>query len=95
MVGDGRGAAEEIDALDALVRRQDRMTALAEDLGMPVFVKAAHGGGGRGMRLVTDLADLEEAVGASRREDESAARKSSKVSYPALVHQYCWSCRCR
>ena len=39
---------------------------------MPVFVKAAHGGGGRGMRLVTDLADLEEAVGAARREAESA-----------------------
>jgi pyruvate carboxylase len=48
------------------------LTALAEDLGMPVFVKAAHGGGGRGMRLVTELADLEEAVGAARREAESA-----------------------
>ena len=48
------------------------VVALAEDLGMPVFVKAAHGGGGRGMRLVTDLDDLEEAVGAARREAESA-----------------------
>jgi pyruvate carboxylase len=48
------------------------VVALAEELGMPVFVKAAHGGGGRGMRLVTDVGDLEEAVGAARREAESA-----------------------
>jgi pyruvate carboxylase len=55
-----------------LLEEDADVVALAEDLGMPVFVKAAHGGGGRGMRLVTELDDLEEAVGAARREAESA-----------------------
>ena len=59
-----------LSATDLLDEDADA-AALAEDLGMPVFVKAAHGGGGRGMRLVTDLADLPE-VAAARREAESA-----------------------
>ncbi len=61
------------------------VVALAEDLGMPVFVKAAHGGGGRGMRLVTELDDLEEAVGAARREAESAFGNSAVYLERAMV----------
>jgi pyruvate carboxylase len=61
------------------------VVALAEDLGMPVFVKAAHGGGGRGMRLVTELGDLEEAVGAARREAESAFGNSAVYLERAMV----------
>ena len=61
------------------------MAALAEDLGMPVFVKAAHGGGGRGMRLVTDLADLPEAVAAARREAESAFGNPAVYLEQAMV----------
>ena len=38
------------------------------DVGFPLMVKAAAGGGGKGMRLVTDPADLEAAVAAARRE---------------------------
>ena len=38
------------------------------DVGFPLMVKAAAGGGGKGMRLVSDLADLPEAVAAARRE---------------------------
>ncbi len=38
------------------------------DVGFPLLVKAAAGGGGKGMRLVTDPADLEAAVVAARRE---------------------------
>jgi propionyl-CoA carboxylase alpha chain len=39
---------------------------------LPVLVKASAGGGGRGMRVVTDLADLPEQVAAARREAQSA-----------------------
>ena len=40
----------------------------AGDVGFPLMVKAAAGGGGKGMRLVFDPADLDEAVAAARRE---------------------------
>ena len=40
----------------------------AGDVGFPLMVKAAAGGGGKGMRLVSDPADLESAVAAARRE---------------------------
>lgn len=36
----------------------DEAVALADEIGYPVLIKAAFGGGGRGMKLVTDPADL-------------------------------------
>ncbi|MCU0268038.1 MAG: biotin/lipoyl-binding protein [Acidimicrobiales bacterium] len=44
----------------------------AEPVGYPLLVKAAAGGGGRGMRLVTRPEDLPEAVAAARREAQAA-----------------------
>ena len=44
----------------------------AEAIGFPLFVKAASGGGGRGLRRVDDPASLAEAVATARREAESA-----------------------
>ncbi|HVM19014.1 MAG TPA: biotin carboxylase N-terminal domain-containing protein [Egibacteraceae bacterium] len=41
-------------------------------VGYPLLVKAAAGGGGKGMRLVTDPADLADAVAAARREAAAA-----------------------
>jgi len=43
-----------------------------EDIGYPVLVKAAFGGGGRGMRIVRSQDDLIEAVEGARREAVSA-----------------------
>ncbi len=48
----------------------DPETVTAAEL--PVLVKASAGGGGRGMRVVTDLADLAAQVKAARREAKSA-----------------------
>jgi acetyl/propionyl-CoA carboxylase alpha subunit len=39
-----------------------------EAIGFPLLVKAAAGGGGRGMRVVRTNGELEEAIGAARRE---------------------------
>ena len=44
----------------------------AEAMGYPVMVKAALGGGGKGMRVVRDAADLAEAVETARRVAASA-----------------------
>ena len=45
--------------------------SLAE-IGVPALVKAAAGGGGRGMRIVRDMADLTDAVAAGEREAKAA-----------------------
>ncbi len=42
------------------------------ELGFPLVVKAAAGGGGRGMRVVRDPAELDEALGAAKREAKAA-----------------------
>ena len=44
----------------------------ADDIGYPVLVKAAFGGGGRGMRIVNSAAEVAEAVASARREAASA-----------------------
>jgi geranyl-CoA carboxylase alpha subunit len=50
----------------------ETLLAEAARLGVPLLVKAMAGGGGRGMRLVHDLAELPAALAAARREAESA-----------------------
>ena len=50
----------------------DELVAAAQTMDFPLFVKAVAGGGGRGMRRVTDLAALPEAIEAASREAESA-----------------------
>jgi acetyl/propionyl-CoA carboxylase alpha subunit len=47
-------------------------TGEPDEIGFPLMIKAAAGGGGRGMRVVRDAAELEEAVAASRREANAA-----------------------
>jgi acetyl/propionyl-CoA carboxylase alpha subunit len=43
-----------------------------EEIGFPLMIKAAAGGGGRGMRVVRERAELEEALEAARREAKAA-----------------------
>ncbi|MCA1006183.1 acetyl/propionyl/methylcrotonyl-CoA carboxylase subunit alpha [Rhodococcus hoagii] len=48
------------------------LIAAAADIGYPVLVKPSAGGGGKGMRLVEDAADLPAALVSARREAASA-----------------------
>ena len=59
-------AAAEAAGVPTLPSSED--PAEPGDIGFPLMVKAAAGGGGKGMRLVSDPADLPEAVAAARRE---------------------------
>ncbi|MCA9211441.1 MAG: pyruvate carboxylase [Planctomycetales bacterium] len=45
---------------------------LATDLGFPIILKAAHGGGGRGMRVVNDVNEFDGAFEQAQRESLSA-----------------------
>ena len=50
----------------------DDFKSLANKIGYPIIVKAAAGGGGKGMRIVNDEAQLQEAVEAAQREAKSS-----------------------
>ena len=53
---------------------QDDRTLLAEAerIGLPLMIKASAGGGGRGMRVVTDAADIAEQLRSARSEAKNA-----------------------
>ncbi len=48
------------------------VAAISQDIGYPVIVKAAGGGGGRGMRVVEDAASLQAALAQTREEARRA-----------------------
>ncbi len=57
----------------------------ARKIGLPVMVKAAAGGGGRGMRLVERDGDLLEAIRTARAEAESAFGSGELILEKAVV----------
>ena len=57
----------------------------AKKIGLPVMVKAAAGGGGRGMRLVTSESELGDAIRAARAEAESAFASGELILEKAVV----------
>ena len=63
----------------------DALLAAAEDIGVPVMVKAAAGGGGRGMRLVESLDDLPVAISSARSEAEKAFGSGELILEKAVV----------
>jgi acetyl-CoA carboxylase, biotin carboxylase subunit len=50
----------------------ETIARLAQSIGYPVLIKAVAGGGGKGMRLVNDAADLSHAIRAARSEAQTA-----------------------
>ena len=60
--------------------------AAADEIGYPVMVKAAAGGGGRGMRLVTEAADLPAALASARSEALKAFASGELLLEKAIVN---------
>ncbi len=62
----------------------EAVAAAAERIGFPLLVKAAAGGGGRGMRIVTTAAELPDALVSASREAEGAF-SSGRVFLEKLI----------
>lgn len=62
------------------------LLSAAETMTFPLFVKAVAGGGGRGMRRVTDPGALAEAIEAASREAESAFGDASVFLEQAVIN---------
>jgi acetyl-CoA carboxylase biotin carboxylase subunit len=67
-----RAGVPLVPGADVVARAGDDTARRAAALGYPVLVKAAGGGGGKGMRTVAGPAELADALAAARREAESA-----------------------
>lgn len=50
------------------IKNQAEALMIARETGIPLIIKAAAGGGGKGMRVVHDLNQIEEAIGLARAE---------------------------
>jgi acetyl-CoA carboxylase biotin carboxylase subunit len=76
MMGDKIAAKAKMKALgipvmpgsDDPVANAEEASAVAEEIGYPVMVKAAHGGGGTGMKVVASPEDLSAALDLARTE---------------------------
>src|SRR5699024_2062130 len=58
----------------------------AAEIGTPLMVKASAGGGGRGMRLITDISQLEEQIRSARQEAKSAFGDDKLIIERALLN---------
>jgi acetyl-CoA carboxylase biotin carboxylase subunit len=63
----------------------DEAVGTAEEIGYPVMVKAAAGGGGRGIRVANDEAELRKAVGVAKQEARAAFGDGSLYLEKLLV----------
>jgi len=57
---------------DGVISDFNTAKGIASDIGFPVIIKATAGGGGRGMRIVREMADLENAFQTASHEAEVA-----------------------
>jgi geranyl-CoA carboxylase alpha subunit len=70
---------EGADQSDAVLKKA------AIEIGMPVMLKASAGGGGRGMRLVTDANDLDELIKSARSEALNAFGSGELIIEKAVM----------
>ena len=57
---------------DGVLKSAEEAKKIAEEIGVPVIIKATAGGGGKGMRIVRDLDDVEKSFTMASTEAEAA-----------------------
>jgi propionyl-CoA carboxylase alpha chain len=70
-MGDKLAAKELATKHDVPILKGSQHPQDAESIGYPILVKAAAGGGGKGMRIVEEAQDLDEAIASAKREAAS------------------------
>jgi acetyl/propionyl-CoA carboxylase alpha subunit len=80
-----RCGAPVLPGYDGDDQSDETLAREAERIGFPVIVKAAHGGGGKGMRLVSGPDELREALAGARRESAAAFRSGDLLLERALL----------
>ena len=75
-----------IPGYDGDAQDEASLIAAAQDIGLPLMIKAAAGGGGRGMRVVHDFADLPEGIARARSEALSAFGADHLILERALIN---------
>ena len=63
-----RGGAPIVPGTTEFASGSDEIRAFGEEHGWPIAIKAAFGGGGRGMKVVHSAGDVEEAMASAQRE---------------------------
>ena len=61
-----------VPGTDGAISDLSKAKSIAEEIGLPVLVKASAGGGGKGMRLVENIEDIEEQIKTAMSEAKSA-----------------------
>ena len=67
-----RAGAPLVPGSDGPVANADEVLAFAQEYGLPVAIKAAFGGGGRGLKVARRLEDIEDAFESAVRESTAA-----------------------
>ena len=63
-----RGGAPIVPGTTEFAQGPDEIRAFGNEFGWPVCIKAAYGGGGRGMKVVESAADVDDAMASAQRE---------------------------
>tara|TARA_B100000686_G_C16725881_1_gene937768 strand:- start:83 stop:1414 length:1332 start_codon:yes stop_codon:yes gene_type:complete len=56
---------ENVPGLDA-IRNVDDVKQFVKEVGLPVIIKAANGGGGKGMRIIRNIKDIEKSIASAK-----------------------------
>lgn len=81
-----KARVKTIPGSDGIIEDDEHAVKVAEEIGYPIMIKAAAGGGGRGMRTAHNVATLRTQIKNARQEAESAF-KDGRLYIERLIEQ--------